>query len=429
MKRILSLLFAFLLALILALPAFAQGESQPRVMITDYSVGGELKAGEKTKISVTLTNMSKTASVKNMKITFSEASGDLAPTGRSSGYVEALGCRKSCTWELEVAASENARDGVHTVSISCEYETSQGQAGSSTDSFCVNVSGKKQTSEQTEGGSKPYLMVTDYELESGSIIPGESRKVSVCIKNTNPSKAVSNIKLSLTEESGEIIPEGTGTAYVAKIGAGETYTWSIALTAANTAETGEHIIKLDMEYESGSNSQFTASDVLRLPVKQSARLDYSGAQLPAKTVQGETVTLTLNLMNTGKSKLYNCMISCNFDFLESGGSVLVGEIPSGESKSGSINLRVSSENLGKACGTVKITYEDDFGEIYEKTAELSTVIEERVDKAQTEETKEKSNALWWLFVLIGALAGGGIGFGIPYAVYSSKQRKEDEKRL
>ena len=429
MKRILSILFALMLAFVLALPVFAEDESQPRVMITDYSVDGELKVGEKAKISVTLTNMSKTAAVRNMKIAFSEASGDLVPTGRSSGYVEALGCRKSCTWELEVIVSENAKDGAHTVSVSCEYETAQGQAGTSTDSFTLNVAGKKQTAEPTNNNSKPYLMVTDYTVESGSITPGESRKVSICIKNTNPSNAVSNIKLSLAEESGEIIPEGTGTAYVAKIGAGGTYTWSVALTAANTAKTGEHTVKLDMEYEGGSNSQFTASDIIRLPVKQSVKLDYSGAQLPAKTVQGETVTLSINLMNTGKSKLYNCMISCDIDFLESGGSVLVGEIPSGESKNGSLNLRVSSETLGEVSGVIKITYEDDFGETYTETVDVSTVIEEKVIKAESNEEEEKKNPLWWLFVLVGAIAGGGLGFGIPYAVYSSKQRKEDEKRL
>lgn len=429
MKRILSILFALMLAFVLALPAFAENESQPRVMITDYSVDGELKVGEKAKISVTLTNMSKTAAVRNMKIAFSEASGDLVPTGRSSGYVEALGCRKSCTWELEVIVSENAKDGAHTVSVSCEYETAQGQAGTSTDSFTLNVAGKKQTAEPTNNNSKPYLMVTEYTIENGSIIPGESRNVSITIKNTSPSNVVSNIKLSLAEESGEIVPEGTGTAYVAKIGAGGTYTLSVALTAANTAKTGEHTVKLDMEYEGGSNSQFTASDIIRLPVRQSVQLDYSGAQLPAKTVQGETVTLSINLMNTGKSKLYNCMISCDIDSLESGGSVLVGEIPSGESKNGSLNLRVSSETLGEVSGIVKITYEDDFGETYTETVDVSTVIEEKVIKAESNEEEEKKNPLWWLFVLIGAIIGGSLGFGIPYAIRSNKQRKEDEKRL
>lgn len=134
-------------------------------------------------------------------------------------------------------------------------------------------------------------------------------------------------------------------------------------------------------------------------------------------------------MNTGKSKLYNCMISCDIDSLESGGSVLVGEIPSGESKNGSLNLRVSSETLGEVSGVIKITYEDDFGETYEKTAELSTVIEEKVIKADTEEEEEKKIPLWWLFVLIGAIIGGALGYGIPYAIRSNKQRKEDEKRL
>ena len=134
-------------------------------------------------------------------------------------------------------------------------------------------------------------------------------------------------------------------------------------------------------------------------------------------------------MNTGKSTIHNTMIDVDVKGLDSGGTVLVGEILQSESKTGSVNLRVSNEILGKVEGTITITYEDDYGETYTETFDVSTVIEEKVIKAETEEEEEKKNPLWWLFMLIGAIIGGSLGFGIPYAVYSSKQRKEDEKRL
>ncbi|MBR2957807.1 MAG: hypothetical protein IKC20_06100, partial [Clostridia bacterium] len=64
------------------------------------------------------------------------------------------------------------------------------------------------------------------------------------------------------------------------------------------------------------------------------------------------------------------------------------------------------------------------------TVDVQTVIEEKAVLADNiNQEEEKQNNLWWLFLLIGLAVGGGLGFGIPHAINSSKQRKEDEKRL
>ncbi|MGN1348281.1 MAG: hypothetical protein ACI4VI_04995, partial [Acutalibacteraceae bacterium] len=112
------------------------------------------------------------------------------------------------------------------------------------------------------------------------------------------------------------------------------------------------------------------------------------------------------------------------------GNVFVGEIASGENKSRTGNLSVSEDLLGKTEGEIKITYEDSFGESYEKTAKVSTVIEKKPEKTVDEETEEeKANNLWWLFLLIGLFVGGGAGFGVMWYVSDKKQRKEDDLRL
>ena len=135
-------------------------------------------------------------------------------------------------------------------------------------------------------------------------------------------------------------------------------------------------------------------------------------------------------MNTGKSTLYNCMYEFNVEGLNGGGSTFVGTINAGESGTGNANLRVSEEILGKVSGTLTISYEDDYGEKYTKTIDVQTVIEKKAEPTDIlNEEEEKQNDLWWLFLLIGLAVGGGLGFGIPYAINSSKQRKEDEKRL
>lgn len=422
---ILCLIFIF------SFSAFAEEvPSTPKLMVTEYSVdSGTISAGSSAKLTIKLTNTHRSIDIKNIKLTFSDPSGEIIPEGTGTAYVSKIYSGRTYTWELTVKATEKATDGNHAVTVSAEYETESGGSGNSSDTLNINVKGK--TEEETkQNNSSPRLMVTGYEVENGFISPDSSATLKVTIKNTNSNKAVSNIKLTLGDESGEIKPDGMGTKYVSAVGAGGEYVWTVKLTAANTAAANEHKLNLSMEYEDENHSPYSATDTLLVQVRQAASLDYSGAQLPVKVIQGNVTTVALTLMNTGKSTLYNCMFEFNVEGLNGGGSTFVGTINAGESGTGNANMRVSKEVLGKVNGTITISYEDDYGEKYTKTVDVSTVIEEKVELTDTlNEEEEKQNNLWWLFLLIGLAVGGALGFGIPHAINSSNQRKEDEKRL
>ena len=172
--------------------------------------------------------------------------------------------------------------------------------------------------ETTQDASNPRVMLTSYSIEDNSISPDKEKDLEIVIKNYSPKKAISNIKLSLTEESGDIKVQGTGTKYVKRISADSTYTWNVKLAASKTAQTGEHKLALSVEYEDKYYNSYSASDTICIDVKQSVGLDYDSIQLPAKVTQGNTETISPNLMNTGKSNLRNCKLSFNIDGLESG---------------------------------------------------------------------------------------------------------------
>lgn len=284
--------------------------------------------------------------------------------------------------------------------------------------------------EERQNTSQPRFMVTAYDT-GGNITPSGKSTLKVTIKNQSKDKKIQNIKLSASEDSGEIIINGTGTQYVQSVKAGGTYTWNLEITATKAAQAGIHKIAIASEYEDEYGTSYSASDSLPITVSQPAELDFSSAQLPASVYQGDTQTLALNLMNTGKGKISNCKIDFESDSMNSGGTVFVGDIAAGESKSANLNLRIAADKLGNATGTIKIYCENELGESVEKTAEISTSIEEKPQETNADETekKEKKNPLWWLFALCGAAAGGLCGWGIPTAIRARKQRKEDELRL
>ncbi|MBR2411468.1 MAG: SH3 domain-containing protein [Clostridia bacterium] len=291
----------------------------------------------------------------------------------------------------------------------------------------------EETSEEptTEDNSTPRFMVTSYELSEKSLTPEKTAILKVTFKNYSTAKAVFNIKLSLTDQSGDILSVGMPTKYVNSVYAGSSYTWEIELKAINTASIGQHDLQVTAEYEDKNFSSYSSSDTVRVDVKQTVKLSYSGAVLPKKVIQGDTQTVTVDLMNTGKSTIYNCTLDFDIEGMQSGGSVFVGNIESAQSTQGSANLRIDTDILGEVTGKITITYEDDYGKEYKKTVDVSTVIEEKVEQlaTTTEDEKEKKNPLWWLFILIGLAVGGGIGFGVPWLINDKKQRKEDDLRL
>lgn len=282
--------------------------------------------------------------------------------------------------------------------------------------------------ETTQDASTPRLMVTDFKVAGGSLKPNKKSKVTVTLKNYSRTKYIKNIKLSVGEESGDIKPAGTGNTYVDKINADSTYTWELELTASSTAQIGEHAVTISSEYEDKYFGSYSNSDVIRINVKQTVGLDFSGVQLPVKVYPDDTATMDIAILNTGKSNIRNCKIDFDIKGLESGGTTFVGEIPAGEQGSASANLRVGKE-LGETEGTVTITYEDEFGKSYTKEQKVSTTIVEKPVEPETEEEEKARYPLWWAFLMGGIILGGAIGCAIPIVVYNNKQRKEDEMRL
>lgn len=405
-------------------------DASPVLAVTDFTVDtGSITAGKTSKLAVTLTNKHKTQAVHNIKLTFTDVSGSVLPLKLDSIYVDSIAPEKSYTWCFDITATDLASGGAHAVSVMTQYETENGQTLTSSDNITLQVIAK-EIKEVKPDESAPKLMVTAYTLDGGYLMPDEKKILKVTLKNMHTAKRVCNIKLSLADESGDITPSGMGTAYVNSIGAGGTYTWEIELTAAHTSAIGEHRLTVSAEYEDSDGRSYGSTDTLRLNVRQSVKLQYDNAILPKKVISGDTQTVTINLMNTGKSTLYNCTVDFDIEHLQTGGSTFVGNIEPAQSGTAIANLRVGTDTLGEVKGKIIFTYEDDYGESYTDTVDVSTVIEEKVTKIESSETEQKQkHSLWWLFVLIGFLLGGAVGFGIPWIIKDKKQRKEDDLRL
>lgn len=279
---------------------------------------------------------------------------------------------------------------------------------------------------------QPKLIVTNFSLDKGALEAGGTDTLRITVHNTSKKRAIRNLKMSFSENSTEIIPVGIGTKYLSRIKADGWYQWSFEVTALAKAESGVHPASVTMEYDDSEGNAYTASDAVNLIVRQPVSMSYDEPILDARMTQGDTPTFSMNLMNTGKSPIYNAMLTFDLPGIANGGSVLVGTIGPGETKTGTANFRVETDALGDVNGSVLLTYEDDFGEKYRKKLKLSTTIAEK-QIAEMPDIDEKESRISGKTAAVIAVVGGGALLLIVIltvrAVRQKRAREEDEKRL
>lgn len=446
MKKLLCIFISIILCFSFGMTAFAeeddtapsdtQSASQPRLMVESYTLSKpDLKPNESATLEIKLKNHSLKKNINNIAITLSDEANEISTIGVNSGYIDKIIPNSTYTYTATIRATKTASEGVHKLAVCLEYEDDDYAQYTSTSQISINVTKKKEAKkatkkETTQNTSRPQLIVTSYSLDGKYVSPSKSANLSVILKNESKNKTIKNLKLTISEEKNDIKFKRE-TYYIDEIKPKGTYSLNIELTAAKTAEIGEHKLVLASTYEDKYFNSFESSDNILINVKQKTALDYDGIKLPKKLTQDDTATMEVNLMNTGKSAIRNAKISFDIDGLETGGVLFIGEIKAGESKTGSANFQVSSSKLGDVKGTATLSYEDDFGKSYKESISLSsTIIKKKAVKSDGDIDKKKSKfSLWWLFLLIGLAIGGGVGAIIPISINARKKRKEDDLRL
>ena len=141
-------------------------------------------------------------------------------------------------------------------------------------------------------------------------------------------------------------------------------------------------------------------------VRQEIRLEQGGLKMAPKVTAGDSVTLTLPIMNMGRADVVNVLATVSLPGVTERQSVLVGTIQPGETKQAQLILSPGKDTEGEFSGSLSVECTDQDG----NPASFSLPVNLAVEKFVPKETKqsaagesavrEKPAALTW------ALAGG-----------------------
>lgn len=267
----------------------------------------------------------------------------------------------------------------------------------------------------SDNASVPRVIVTGFATNPGVVNAGSDFTLTVHVKNTSATTAVSNMLFDLqapsagTEAAAEapaFLPvSGSSSIYLDRIPAGETRDISINMNARADLVQKPYSIAMSMKYEDSNATQFEGSSSLAVPVQQAARFEFSQIEIAPASIQvGEEANLTCSLYNTGRTKLYNVKVKFTGDGI-SAKDVFVGNVDSGAT--GNIDGMITGESeipAGTKCKMV-VTYEDEAGKVSTKEQEFELEVVPAVteDMAMMSEAPVEEKGFPVIPVAIGAV--------------------------
>lgn len=276
--------------------------------------------------------------------------------------------------------------------------------------------GEDGASEETPE-SAPVILVEKSVVSTGTAKAGEDFDVTVTLKNTSKTKSVQNMVASITVPSADFeLKNNSNTIFIDKLGAEKTTDLSLTFHVGKSTVDGNYPIEVALSYDDSKANTLSSAGTFVVTVEQPLNVKLTMPAIAADLTAGDTVPLSFQVMNLGRSTVYNVRCDVTGDGLVQTKTAFVGNMESGNDGEGDSNIFVSpmeGENqYGKTTGTVTLTYEDAFGNEHSQEFTFDTSISKKQDDSSKDGGTEKRAMQWWVSIAV-------ISAIIVFAVVSS----------
>lgn len=237
MKRLLCLFICICLGLLGN--AGTVKAATPRVMVSDYSVGGkEVVAGEDFTLTITLKNTAAKA-VKNVKLSITTENGELLPAkGAGTAYVEQIDADSEESFTFKMTAANGLEEKAYKLSVKTEYESTGGWEYTVDDTIFIPISLGQR------------LSVTDIFLPEAYVELGDTVEVSAVVNNLGEGMLY-NVSAQIKGDNLQELETYVGNIESGKSGTVDALTKAIVVTQGNHAKN-----KIIISYEDKEGNAF-----------------------------------------------------------------------------------------------------------------------------------------------------------------------------
>lgn len=276
------------------------------------------------------------------------------------------------------------------------------------------------------GISTPRVILSGFTTNPEVVQAGQDFQVTFTLRNTSTRTRVQNMKITLASADNAFLPaNGSSSMFLRRIGADQVEAGTMNFHSLPSLEERPYQMVISVEYEDTLANAYSTQETVSVPVKQSIRADSSVPQLsPPQLTLGQEASLTFNIFNQGKTKLYNAKASVAEGQAVTAPEVFVGTIEPGAS--GAVDMTVMAAEEAAGPVTIVVSYEDVDGKVstMDKVVEVAVMAPMPIDEpGEWEEPVEEDG-----FPLVPVLVGAGLLglFLIIALVVRGRRRKRRE---
>ena len=194
------------------------------------------------------------------------------------------------------------------------------------------------------------MQITDLETD---LNVGEDGVIRFVLRNPCQTASFEQPILHITDPAGDIIPRQVDVLYLPDLAPGESVQVEYPVMVLAKAAVARHSLKFDLTWTALGQS-VSQTESYTVPVSQEIRLEQGGLKMASSVVAGDSVTMTLPLMNMGRADVINVLATVSLPGVTDRQSVLVGTIAPGETRQAQITLNPGKDLSGYFEGTLTV---------------------------------------------------------------------------
>lgn len=246
-----------------------------------------------------------------------------------------------------------------------------GDSGSGTGGDSGSGTGSGDPGATVPGLSTPRVMLAGFVSTPAEVEAGADFTVSFTLRNTSKRTRVQNIKVSLSSgEGAPFLPSGgSSSIFIDRISAGDDTIQTMSFHSLTSLEERPYQLQLSVEYEDAVANAYSSQEMVSVSVKQKVRADTSAPQVAPEVLQvGQDGSVSFNVHNQGKTKLFNAKATVKDGQAVSGEEIFIGTIEPGSS--GAVDMIVSAQEESEKPLVIEVTYEDVDGTVTSLSKEV-----------------------------------------------------------
>lgn len=332
--------------------------------------------------------------------------------------------------KFQVKLSDNRVNGVYPVTVNVTGRDGTGASIRWDYTLYVTItdgrSGEPQTVYPETPTAEPVVYISNTVIEPETVMAGEPFTMTLTLKNSLTTKKVKNMLVKVDTGNLQIeLLEDSNIFQIDKIDAGGETTLTLRFAADASIPAGKYTMNFQFSYDSNKTLGLSSSGSTIVEIRQPANMELVMPRFPGNVTVGETIPLSLQVMNMGRDAMYNvrCTVS-GYGFAPSN-TGYIGTMDAGSSATTQVELYIIALNAspgnengsqyGDTLGTVTLLYEDAGGEEFSQKVQFETcvnrpVVEVNRTDPQAEEQEAAAGEWWWgVAILGGVICAAGIG--------------------